>query len=131
VHGTGWEGVHQGPCAPYPSDGGAAADQSLDMAHKLDPLMCLLLSYMTRRAARGATARRALADACLSAFDRVVLLSHRVKFSAFVIFHALAEGDAASAPRFVTLLTDRVCDPVRTLPGVVGERCTNDAVCVG
>ena len=82
------------------------------MAAKLDPLMGLLLEHLKTRAARGPAAAARLARAALAAFDRVVLMSQRVKFSPFVVFRALSLDEGAPA-RFAAALTDRVCDPVR------------------
>ena len=84
------------------------------MAHKLDPLMCLLLRHVNARAARGERARRRLADACVGAFERVILLSHRVKFSPFVVFHAMTLAGGEAAQQFAESLAAHVCNPVRT-----------------
>jgi hypothetical protein len=83
------------------------------MAHKLDPVMCLLLRHLDSRAARSEQEQQRLEGACMTAFERVILLSHRVKFTPFLILRGVTLVGVGAAERFVDSLTSRICSPVR------------------
>lgn len=52
----------------------------------------------------------------MAAFERVILLSHRVKFTPFLLLRGMMIVGGGAAERFVDSLTSRVCSPVRTPP---------------
>lgn len=83
---------------------------SLEMAHRLDPLMSMLLDHMRVRA-REDPAR--LWRDCMHAFDSILLGSQRIKFTPYVVFFAAYITGIGYARKFAADLVARICDPVR------------------
>lgn len=84
-------------------------NSSLEMAHRLDPLMGMLFDHMRVRA-REDPAR--LWRDCMHAFDSILLGSQRIKFTPYVVFFAAHITGAGNARKFAADLVARVCDPV-------------------
>ena len=109
----------------------AEAELSLMMAHKLDPVMGLILQHIEARAAQSLAAALATAAAVESAFHRVVLMSQRVKFTPFVMFHALRAAGGEAAARFASALASHVCAQVRRPLPLESVMCVPDVRCTG
>lgn len=82
------------------------------MADKLDALMAMTLTHMASRAAASPVQVQRLWDAALAAFQHSILLTHRAKFTPYIVFAAAVRTRDGGAD-FVQLLVSRICDTVR------------------
>ncbi|KAL4436668.1 hypothetical protein ABPG75_003807 [Micractinium tetrahymenae] len=125
----GWEGGH---ALSQPAGGGAAAGapgaaageeagkpRVDDTADKLDSMMELTFAHLARRAEAGQGA--AAWDTLLAAFERCVLLTHRSKFTQFVLFHACRQSPEHCCRAFLHLLISRLTD--RQQPPITRSAC--------
>ena len=122
LHCAGFEG-HVGKqkhAQAQPTDDDVGPSSSLQMAHRLDPLMGLLFDHMHVRA-REDPAR--LWRDCMHAFDNVMLGSQRIKFTPHVILFAAHITGTGNAKKFASDLVGRICDPVCFLPVLIALSC--------
>ncbi|PRW34096.1 RNA polymerase I-specific transcription initiation factor RRN3-like [Chlorella sorokiniana] len=118
----GWEGGHaltqQAPAAGAPGTDAArpAVDETAD---KLDSMMELTFQHLERRGAAGQLGTAW--DTLLGAFERSVLLTHRSKFTQFLLFYACRQQPEQRCRTFLHLLLARLTD--RQQPPIARAAC--------
>lgn len=124
----GWEGGHalQHPAGGAEGGAAAAGEEAAgkhpvdETADKLDSMMELTFGHLERRAAAGQLPGTAW-DTLLSSFERCVLLTHRSKFTQFLLFHACQRSPDHCCRAFLHLLIARLTD--KQQPPIARSAC--------
>ncbi|KAI3426053.1 hypothetical protein D9Q98_008021 [Chlorella vulgaris] len=131
----GWEGGHallaragqaagqQGaPAGPKGAAVGVEAKPAVDeTADKLDSLMELSFGHLQRRHAAAGQPTKGAFETLLAAFERSVLLTHRSKFTQFLLFYSCRQAPEPRCRAFLRLLINRMVD--RQQPPIARSAC--------